>query len=344
MRSFRTMAVFALQAFVVAACCAYAGAQGNSNNTGTGGIHEIRGRIYLPSGKTLDASIEVELQSTNYSTLKVFTDRNGGYSFRSLSPGNYAIVVPASDIFETTREYVTIDTEVQGTVRIMPSPKILTVPIYLQQKRVPVQKTGVISAKWSEVPRASVERYERGLDLAKDNRTAEAIAEFRKAIELSPSFAPAYTALGKVLLKIANLDEAVQTFRSALRYDPSDFDAHLDLGIALLNQKQLVQAEPELVTAAYMNRSAVTPHYYLGILFVMRNDLDIARKAFETAKSLKDRKSLPALHKYLGRIYMAKNLKKEAIEEFETYISLMPQAQDLEKIRKDISSLQSKYN
>ena len=273
------------------------------------------------------------------------TDRSGSFAFGSLNPGSYSIVVNAGESFEVAREYVTIDPEVQtSTIRVIPSPKTFNVPIYLQTKRGEIQKTGVINAKWSSVPKAAIERYERGVEFANDNKAIEAAAEFRKAIELFPSFAPAHTALGKIYLITGKLNEATESFRSALRYDPSDFDAHLDLGIALLNLKKYNDAEPELVTAAYLNRSAVTPHYYLGIVFVMRNDLDIARKAFETAKELKGGKSLPSLHKYLGRIYMTKSMKKEAIEEFETYLKLMPKAQDIEKIRKDISDLKSTQN
>lgn len=346
MRSVRCLAFFAVMAIsagLSAHLTSYA--QTRTNSTGTGGINQIRGRIFLPNGKASETPISVELQSTSYGTLNVQTDLSGSFSFGGLNPGTYTVVVNAGESFEIAREYITIDPEVQtSTFRVTPSPKTFTVPIYLQAKRGEIQKTGVINAKWAGVPRSVIERYERGLELAKENKAIEAATEFQKAIDMYPSFSPAHTALGKTLLMTGKLNEATRSFRAALRYDPLDFDAHLDLGIALLNLKQYNDAEPELVTAAYLNRSAVTPHYYLGIVFVMKNDLDIARKAFETAKELKGGKSLPSLHKYLGRIYMAKNMNKEAIEEFETYIKLVPKAQDVEIIRKDISNLKNLQN
>ena len=100
----------------------------------------------------------------------------------------------------------------------------------------------------------------------------------------------------------------------------------------------------ELVSAAFLDRTAVTPHYYLGIVFVMKDDLDIARKAFETARDLKGSKNLPSIHKYLGRIYMAKHLDKEAINELETYINLSPTAKDAENVRRDITDLKKRQN
>ncbi|MEP6704719.1 MAG: hypothetical protein ABJB34_07930, partial [Acidobacteriota bacterium] len=47
-------------------------AQSRTNSSGTGGIHEIRGKVYLPSGKSSDSAMEIELQSiSSFTTLKL---------------------------------------------------------------------------------------------------------------------------------------------------------------------------------------------------------------------------------------------------------------------------------
>lgn len=344
MRSASFLAVLFASAFFIVFPNTFVTAQSRTNSSGNGGIHEIRGKVYLPSGRPLDLPVEVELQSiSNFSNLKLFTDRDGGFSFRNLAPGNYSVVVKVGDQFEDAREYVTIDTEAQGIIPIAPTPKLVTVPVYLQFKRGVVLRNEVINAKWSNIPKATLDHFKRGADLEQENKNAEAEVEFRKAVELSPTFAPAHTELGRIALKNGKPEASVESCKAAIRYDDSDFDAHLNLGIAYLNLKKYDQAEPELVTAAYLNRTAVTPHYYLGIVFVMRNDLDVAQKAFETAKELKGGKSLPAIHKYLGRIYMRKDMEKEAVQELETYLKLVPKAQDAERVKKDISDIKAKH-
>jgi len=346
MRSASLLAVLFVSAFFIVLSNSFVAGQSRTNSSGTGGIHEIRGKVYLPSGRTFESPVEIELQSiSKFSTLKLFTDRDGGFSFRNLAPGNYTIIVSAGGQFEDAREYVTIDTEAQGrtTVPIRPVPKVITVPVYLQFKRGVVLRNEVINAKWSNIPKATLDHFKRGADLMQENKNAEAEVEFHKALDLSPTFAPAHTELGKLALMNGKLEASVESCKAAIRYDDSDFDAHLNLGIAYLNLKKYDQAEPELVTAAYLNRSAVTPHYYLGIVFVMKNDLDVAQKAFETAKDLKGGKSLPAIHKYLGRIYMRKDMEKEAVHELETYLKLVPKAQDAEKVKKDISDIKAKH-
>src|SRR5687768_14839162 len=104
-------------------------AQGRTNSTGTGGIHQIKGRIYLPDGRSPDLPMKVELQSYDVGTLSVETDRSGAYSFQGLAPGNYRVVVNAGDPFEPTRDSVTIEGELQtSTFRVPPIPKIIQVP------------------------------------------------------------------------------------------------------------------------------------------------------------------------------------------------------------------------
>lgn len=336
--------VLLFMAFFVLAELNSVGAQSSVNSTGTGGIHTIRGKIYLPNGKTFDTPISVELQSTTFTALTLFTDRNGGFSFQALAPGNYSIVVNAGDSFDTAREYVTIDGEVQGSIRFPPIPKTVTIPIYLQEKRVAAQKNGVISAKWAGVPDAAMDHYRKGIRLVQDKKTDEAIAEFQKSLELYPSFSLPHTELGKIFLTTGRLDDAVSSFRNAVRFDQADFEAALSLGIALLNKKEFAEAEKTLNTAAELNKTAVTPRYYLGVLYIEKKDLDSAQKEMEAAKKLMGDKSFPLLHRYLGGIYVAKHLDKLALVELEAYIQLAPNAKDADRIRQTIADLRSKQN
>lgn len=341
MRSIRVFTTtLALIAF--AGACLDSSGQSRVNSSGNGGMHTIQGRVFLPSGRTPDSSIKVELQSSVEGAMSVLTDVNGGFAFRSLTPGVYTITVNAGESFETLREYITIDTDASGNVPIRPTPKTFTVPLYLQLKRGVVLRNEVINAKWADIPDTTIKTFKHAVELEQAHKTAEAEAEFLKSIDLSPNFAPAHTELGKLYLQEGKTEKAVESFRSAIKYDDKDFDAHLNLGIAYISLKNYTESESELVTAAYTDRTAVTPHYYLGILFVMKGDLAVARKAFETARDLKGGTNLPAIHKYLGRIYMKQDMQKEALQELETYIKLAPKAQDADKVRKDISDIKAK--
>jgi Flp pilus assembly protein TadD len=62
----------------------------------------------------------------------------------------------------------------------------------------------------------------------------EAIACFRKAIELDPKCANAHCDLGAILCDIKrDYDGALTCFRKAVALDPKDAKAHHNLGVAL---------------------------------------------------------------------------------------------------------------
>jgi Tfp pilus assembly protein PilF len=318
--------------------------QSRVNSIGNGGMHAIQGRIYFPNGKAPESSITVRLESTNYGTTSVETDQNGGFAFRALTPGNYTIVVNAGDYFETARENVMIDTEVNATVRRAASPKTVTLPIYLQWRRTERTKTGVINAKWSKVPEDAMELYEDGLRLLREGKTDAAATKFNAALAIDQTFSGPHIELGKMGLHSGNAETAAAAFRRALTLDPQNFDAKLGLGIALLNVRNFLDAERELSGAVELNRTAVTPHYYLGILFVQKHDLDGAQKEMEAAKNLKGEKLFPMVHRYLGGIYMAKRMNEQAVAELETYIRLVPGAKDVGRIKKTIDELRTRQN
>ena len=310
---------------------------------GLGGVHSIRGTIFLPSGRVLERQIKVELQSTTHPTQTDYSDINGAFVFSALPAGTYTVVIDAGDLFEVAREYLQIDREPQGrTFRIAPIPKNIKVPIYLRQKPAERIRNEVLNAKWAAIPREAVQHFKRGLDLLRAGSDKDAEAAFRAAVAAAPNFAPAYAAIGSLEMKAGKLESAVESLKRAIQFDSNDFDANVNLGIAYVNLRKYDDAEPALLAAAYINREAVTPHYYLGIIFFLRHDLDVARKAFETAKQLKDPKSLPLTHRYLGQVYEAKKMHQEAVAEFETYINLVPEAKDAEGVRKAISDIRTR--
>ena len=347
MLSLRSLAAACLVGSIAAFAAALeSSAQSKTNITGTGGIHQIRGKVYLPSGRPLDSQLEVELQSTTYASLKVITDVSGAFAFENLAPGAYTLVIKASDQFDEARESVLIDAEVQGSVRLPPRTKIFTVPLYLQLKRNtgPAQISGVIDAKWSEIPKAAIHDLERGLAAVVDRKLDKAEAEFRKAIETAPTFAPAYAALGKLYLMQARVEDAITNLHLAIRYDPSDFDSRLSLGIAFLNHNEFAGAKRELSEAVALNKTAVTPRYYLGLVYVQMKDIDSAQKEFEAAKQMIGDNSFPLLHRYLGGVYVAKQMNKEAVAELETYIAQDPKAKDSDRIKQTIADLKAKID
>ena len=328
-------------------CIVWAYPQSRTNASGTGGIHTIQGRIFLPSGRSPSGSIIVELQSTSYSTLTVNTDQNGSFGFRGLAPGSYTVVVNAGDDFDIAREYITIDDEVRidPTIRLPSTPKVITLPVYLQSRRTStLGRAEVINAKMVDVPKEALKHYDKGLEFFRLGKTDNALVEFKQAVSIYPKFTEAFVEIGKVNIKLAKFDNAVEAFRSAVNLDQKNFEAKLGYGISLLEKKELNNAETQLKDSININSKSVFSHYYLALVLINKKNFDNAQREFELTKQLKEDNTLPLVHYYLGGIYWSKKQYKKSADELEKYLKISPDANDSARIRQTITDLRSKEN
>ena len=343
MLSGRTLSAFLVILVFGSLALSAAFAQTKVNSSGTGGINQIKGKVYLPSGSPLDTPVEVELQSTTFASLKLRTDASGSFAFENLLPGPYTVVVDAGEQFEVARESVLVDDSIRTPFPSMPTPRVVTVPVYLQIKRsARTEETGVVNAKWVDISKDAVHSLEKGTEEASKKQLDKAEADYKKAIEIAPSYAPAYTALGKLYLTQGKLDDAISNLHLAIHYDPTDFEARLTLGIAFLNQKNVEGAQRELNEAASLNKTAVMPRYYLGLVFMQKHETDAAKKELEAAKEMIGDHVFPLLHRFLGVVYAAKQMNKEAVRELETYIKQDPNAKDIAQVKQAIADLKDK--
>lgn len=82
-----------------------------------------------------------------------------------------------------------------------------------------------------------------GLSLRELGRTDDAIAQYRRAIEIQPDFALAHNSLGGARLARNELEEASSCFREALRLEPGWSRVHSNILMTMNYQAGLTQAE-----------------------------------------------------------------------------------------------------
>jgi tetratricopeptide (TPR) repeat protein len=81
--------------------------------------------------------------------------------------------------------------------------------------------------------------------LIAQHKTEEAIAEYRKAIELDPRDAAPHSNLGIALGDQGKTEEAIAEYRKAIELDPRDADPHKNLAIILRAQGKTKEADAE---------------------------------------------------------------------------------------------------
>ena len=80
------------------------------------------------------------------------------------------------------------------------------------------------------------------LALASRGQVDEAIAHYRKALEIKPDDVRAHNNLGVALAGRGAVDEAIAHFRKALEIEPDFMQAHINLGDALAGRGRLAEA------------------------------------------------------------------------------------------------------
>jgi Tfp pilus assembly protein PilF len=318
--------------------------QGNGRDTtGTGGNHVITGKIFFPSGRRADGSIQIKLQSFGEGEITAMADSSGSFTFSSLAPGNYTVVVNAGDDYEIARENVTIDSDLnlaRSGVSLNSGSRRYTVMVTLQAKASNRSKASVLNAALADVPEQARTLYEKGLAQSKSGDSAKAVESLKAAIALYPGFPLALNELGVQYLKLGQPGKAVEPLRSASRMSPDAFTPKLNLGVALLETQQYSDAEIQL-RAALRITSAPTAHMYLGLTLAHLNNSADAEKELKLAID-SGGDQLALAHYYLGGLYWQRRDYRRAADELETYLRLTPNAPDAERVRGTIKELRSK--
>jgi Tfp pilus assembly protein PilF len=142
----------------------------------------------------------------------------------------------------------------------------------------------------------------------------EAIAEYRKAIEIDPKYAPAHTNLGITLTGQGKLDEAMAELLKAVEVDPKLATAHNALGSALSKQGKLDEAVAEYRKAIELDPThASRAHYNLGNVLWKQGKLGEASAAYRKALALEPDHA--QAHCNLGLVLMQQGEFRQALDE-----------------------------
>ena len=133
---------------------------------------------------------------------------------------------------------------------------------------------------------ASAERPESHLNLgvfyAEQRRFSEAMAAYRTAMRLEPSFVAAYVNLADLYRFQGNEGEAEAVLRRALDTVPDAASAHHALGLLLARQRRLEEAVESLARAAALRPENIRYGYVYGIALNSAGRGDLAVDVLES--------------------------------------------------------------
>ena len=122
-----------------------------------------------------------------------------------------------------------------------------------------------------------------GLALHALGRFAEAVAQFRAALEIRADFALAHNNLGTSLRELGQFGEALQAYRSAVALDPNLALARSNLGQMLVDQGQAEEGLPHCAEAVKLQPNVAAAHNNLGNAYRALERWSEAQAAYDEA-------------------------------------------------------------
>ena len=126
-----------------------------------------------------------------------------------------------------------------------------------------------------------------GAMLGNQGRTDEAIAHFREAIRIDPTFGDAHNDLGLALNNLGRFDEAAEHLSLAVRLQPTSANAQDNLGVALAGQRKYAEAIPCYLEALRLDPARAATHRSLGLALMMFGRAGEAIDHYQEALRLK---------------------------------------------------------
>jgi serine/threonine protein kinase/Flp pilus assembly protein TadD len=140
----------------------------------------------------------------------------------------------------------------------------------------------------------------------------EAEREFKRAIELSPSYASAHDGYGFYLKAVGRFDEAIEKGKQVQRLDPLSPFAHVSLGYAYYFARDYEKAIEECSKALELDKYSTSAYRNLGLAYLQQGNLDGAIAALNKAVTFSS--GGLAFESYLGFACALAGKQTEALE------------------------------
>jgi tetratricopeptide (TPR) repeat protein len=299
-------------------------AQESNNHSITGVVREERTNDPISS-----ATVEISRMGVQVVT-PVFSGMEGEFLFRGLEEGEYVISAKKDGFNSASVDVLVLRTGLPD-VRISLS---RTAPAGVVDPRGPV------SAHQLQVPHKALAAYEKGRKLLEDeNNPSASIPAFEKAVKLLPSYYEAYTELGIANYHLGRVPAAEALLKKAVEVSEGKYVEPLYLLADLYNsQGKYQQAEPLARQAIALDDSVWNSFFELARSLV---GLKRAAEAETTALRAHDlAPKNPQVFLVLANVHVLEENYHAAVQDFDAYLELEPNAPNNEAVRRTRDRLQ----
>ena len=180
-------------------------------------------------------------------------------------------------------------------------------------------------------------RMNIGKHLVELDRYVEAIPYFESVRNSLSNYPLANYYLAVIHLSQGQLEQAFNYAQDEQKANPKSEYPYIALGSIYMKQSKFPQAIKEFETALSLNPQSIDALMWLGEIKLGQNDYNMAREYYQ--RILRYDKSKAVAHRQLGHIYRLIGQGKLALEAYQVYLDLMPNASDRREIEAKMKSL-----
>jgi Flp pilus assembly protein TadD len=175
-----------------------------------------------------------------------------------------------------------------------------------------------------DVPAAEFYRLvDNAYRLAEKGQRGEAIAEWRRALELNPRDPKTHNNLGRALAEQGELDEAIAHWQKALEVNPNYIEAHNNLGVAFIRRGKSDEAIAHFQKVLETGGQYAEVHNNLGWALDQKGKTDKAIAEYQKAIGINPK--FAQAHFNLGNALYARGKTSEALAEWRRALALATQ-------------------
>jgi tetratricopeptide (TPR) repeat protein len=223
-----------------------------------------------------------------------------------------------------------------STRRAMDTPDIGVIVLH----RLGADEGTTVSMISLAAPKDARRAFEKGLAATKKNSAVEAEKDFRRAIDLYPKYAAAWTELGKIQASRNELVDARQSFDRAIEADPKFLDPFLQIALLAMQAKKW-QELAEVTDRAMRLDPFELPQIYLFNAVANYNirNIDAAERSVRAAAKLDTLQQFAEISYLQALILIQRRDYPAAAERLRNYLKLAPGAADAPMAREQLMRL-----
>jgi tetratricopeptide (TPR) repeat protein len=251
--------------------------------------HAVKGVVITPEGTVVPEFTVVLKHVTDKPELVQRRHfKHGEFSLDGLNPTKYQVQI-SSPQFITTNILFDFKAKVRDTDYC-----IVILHPYRNETRLAPGAAYTVSTKslQERIPEATRDAYSRGVELHRQGQLDQALVEYGRALRSYPTFVPALTDIGSILLLYNRPEGALTFLRRAQEADKENLVVRMNIAVALTEQGDYAEALKMLKAILHDEPRMSAAQYFLAKIEYLQKKYDRAeenvRQALENDPRLLD--------------------------------------------------------